>query len=183
MTLISKGKNIDTAPIRRLFVQGEKRASSITFIIDSCCGGIDLSDCVFTVRGLNRNGEFAESYLTADELPDGKIALEWLPDSKFTAVDGELSLELRAYRATPEYGDDTGLMLKYIMPPITVRKSPNGTNCALPDSITQSLEAVSNAVASGIAAIGGGIAIKAVTAAEYEASPHEENILYVITEE
>ncbi len=206
MEIYAKGKNIPSFPFGGLLVQGEKLADTITFVLDRYYDGKDMAECSFLLRGVNENNEEAQQSLSAELMGEDKLSLEWSVSEYFTAVAGNLSLELRAVRMS---GDVEELVLKYTMQPINVASSPSGENTPLPDTSEQLLNEISSAVSEGIDTIEQCVAefnldevdarldameekteiylarpeVIPVTQSEYDSITHKQNALYVIVKE
>lgn len=204
MLIVSDGKNIDTLPFQNLFVQGEKLSEKVTFRIPRFYNEKDLLPCIFLIKGVNSKNETAEQILAVSN-KISSLELEWNVSSLFTAAAGELKLEIQALTS-----DSEGLKyaLKYILPPIYVRESVNGSeNIPVPDLTEQSISQINAAVSEGINSINkiisdfdiswienrfdsvesdienlnSEIKIKALSESEYNAmQSHSENVVYLI---
>ena len=116
MNIYAKGKNIQTYSFGRLFIQGEKIAEEINIFIRRFYNGWDMSGYTFTITGKTEGNEPVSQQLTPWQEGDN-IKLIWRVLSSFTAVSGELSLELKAVGSDPER------IIKFNMPPVYVRKA------------------------------------------------------------
>ena len=206
MKIYAKGKSIPTYQFRDLFVQGEKMAEVITFVLDRYYSGHDMMDCNFVIRGLTEEGWEAEQVLRTVAGEDNTVLAAWSVSDLFTLNAGTLRLELRASRMD---GDTAELIVKYAMEPVNVAPTINGKNGALPDAAEQAVSAVAAAVDGALITMEQTIErydlehtgqrldrIEADTAVylarpevipmtrqEYADSVHKENSLYVIVEE
>lgn len=203
MEVYAKGKNIPTYQFGKLFIQGEKFADTINFILDRTYNGTDLAECSFCIKGLTSEHWEVEQILPYIQLiGSDKIRLEWRVSDDFTFNYGELQLELRA-----SMGE--AVIIKYDMPPVCVKPAVNGRNSPLPETVEQAVSQITNAAAQGLAQIQQLIdsfdletvsarldrieedtatylarpEVIAMTRSEYEAAVHKPNSLYVITEE
>lgn len=206
MEIYAKGKNIASFPFAGLFVQGEKLADTITFMVDRYYGNKDMAECAFLIRGVNENNEEAQQAIVPQLIGD-MLALEWSVSEYFTAAAGKLDLELRAVRQSDDGEDE--LVLKYTMQPVYVAPSPSGENTPLPDTSEQLLNEISTAVNEGLEQIELRIAsfdlseveerldsmeekteifmarpeVIPVTQSEYNALTQKQDALYVIVKE
>jgi len=202
MLIVADGKNIDTLPFQNLFVQGEKSSERITFRIPRHYNDKDLLKCIFIIKGVNEKNEIAEQVLTASDY-ESYLELEWNVSSAFTTAPGKLFLEIQALTSE---NDNLTYALKYILPPVYVRESPDGENIPAPDIKEQVISEINSAVSGGITLINqkiesfdtseienrldsaetaitslnSEIKIKAVTISEYDTKPHSDNIVYLI---
>ena len=203
MKVTANGKNIPTHAFGELFIQGEKLADTIEFVVDRYYGGSDLGGCTFCIRGLTEDGwELNQTLLPV--ILDNEIHLSWRVSDNFTGRAGKLRLELRASR-TGENEEEL-LILKYRMPPVTVAPTIAGPNGPVPETAEQAVSQINEAVAEGLEALieeqesfdldevrarldamDAAIAVFLarpevipMTAAEYASSVHKENALYVI---
>ena len=202
MTIISDGKNIDTLPFKNLFVQGEKLSEKITFRIPRYYKDTDLLPCIFIIKGVNEKNEVAEQVLAVSN-KISSLELEWNVASIFTNVSGKLNLEIQALISN---GGELSYSLKYILPPVYVRESPNGENIPVPDVKEQTISEINSAVSAGLSEINqkiesfdtavienrlnavessvntleSQIKIQSLTLSEYNTESHSDNILYVI---
>ncbi|MCI1269636.1 MAG: hypothetical protein LKG21_07035 [Ruminococcus sp.] len=209
MLIVANGKNINSFPFRNILTQGEKSSESITFVIDRFYNGFDLYLCSFLIKGVNKNNEEAEQGLTFSAISADKLSLEWNISDAFTAADGELRLELRAVMLSESVPQSQVLILKYIIPPIFVRESPNGSNAPVPSSVDQALSSITSAVSGGLSKIQALIdsfdisavllrldnmdaslaqllarpRVQPITKAQYDSQSHEPNVLYIIVRE
>ncbi len=202
MTIVSDGKNIDTLPFKNLFVQGERLSEKITFRIPRYYNDKDLLPCTFVIKGVNERNEMAEQVLAVSN-KISSLDLEWNVASIFTAYPGKLNLEIQALISgggTLEYS------LKYILPPIYVRESPQGENVPVADIKEQAISEINAVISDGLNSINSAvescdisemnkrisdveksveflesqIKIKALTFQEYNTETHSNDILYVI---
>ena len=206
MTVYAKGKSIPTYQFRDLFVQGEKFAEDIVFILDRYQGGNDLADCDLAIRGLTEEGWETQQVLSARPGEDGTIAVPWSVGDLFTLNAGKLRLELRASRME---GDVSAVVVKFLMEPVNVAPTINGRNGALPDAAEQAVSTINAAVSQALTEMADTVErydlehtgqrldrIEADTAVylarpevipmtreEYASSVHKANALYVIVEE
>ncbi len=202
MLIVADGKNIDTLPFQNLFVQGEKLSEQIIFRIARHYYERDLLNCVFIIKAVNEKNEISEQVLKVINR-ESHIDLKWNVSSLFTAVSGKLNLEIQALDST--FGDEK-YVLKYILPPVYVRKAVTGDNVPAPDLKEQAIEEINTAVSDGLNNIDNkiqsfdtsgfenrldnlansvqgleeGIKIMALTLDEYNLIIHHDDILYVI---
>lgn len=206
MKVTANGKNIPTHSFGELFIQGEKLADTIEFVIDRSYCGTDLSGCTFCIRGLTEDGwELNQTLLPV--VLDDRIHLSWRVSDNFTNRSGRLRLELRASRTGEN--DEELLVLKYHMPPVNVAPTIAGPNGPVPETAEQAVSQINDAVAEGLSelsdmqesfdldevmarldAMDEAIAVFLarpevipMTAYEYAHSVHKANALYVITGE
>lgn len=204
MLIISDGKNIDTVAFKNLFVQGEKLSEQIVFRIPRYYNARDLLPSMFTIKGVNEKNETAEQVLVISQLSSSYIDLEWNVTSMFTAAAGKLNLEIQAAASKDGAFD---YILKYILPPVYVRETLNGsTNIPVPDVSEQIINEINAAAAEGLSSINQAIEsfdttavenrldnaeaamrilnseikIKVMSFSEYNSEAHSDNILYVI---
>ncbi|MBR6985221.1 MAG: hypothetical protein IKH75_17150 [Ruminococcus sp.] len=203
MEVYANGKNIPSYQFGDLFVQGEKFADTINFVIDRTYNGIDLVNCSFCIKGLTSENWEVEQVLPYMQLiGSNKISLAWNVSDNFTFNSGTLQLEIRA-----SMGD--AVIIKYSMPPVQVKPAVNGKNGPLPETVEQAVSQITEATAAGLARLQQLMdefdldtvsarldrieeetatylarpEVIAMTRSEYEAAQHKENSLYVITEE
>lgn len=202
MTIVSDGKNIDTLPFQNLFVQGEKLSEKITFRIPRYYNDKDLLPCIFIIKGVNEKNEVAEQVLAVSN-KISSLELEWNVASIFTSASGKLKLEIQALISN---GGELSYSLKYILPPVYVKESPNGENIPVPDVKEQTISEINSVVSAGLSEINqkiesfdttefdnrldtvesslnnleSQIRIEAMTLSEYNTESHSDNILYVI---
>ena len=202
MIIVSDGKNIDTLPFQNLFVQGEKLSEKITFRIPRYYNDKDLLPCIFIIKGVNEKNEVAEQVLAVSN-KISSLELEWNVASIFTSASGKLKLEIQALISN---GGELSYSLKYILPPVYVKESPNGENIPIPDVKEQTISEINSAVSAGLSEINqkiesfdttefdnrldtvesslnnleSQIRIEAMTLSEYNTESHSDNILYVI---
>ena len=205
MELIAQGKNIPTYPIGSLFIQGESYADTIYIVVDRFYNGWDLSECSFVIKGETESGEIVTSVLLF-ETQDDKLRLEWAVTGLFTQNSGKLMLEITASMVK------NGMLrciVRYDMPPVKIKPALTGTNEVIPDTAEQTISQVNQAAADGLAEIRAEIdafdidsvsrrldimeeacmtflarpEVIAVTQAEYDASEHKQDSLYIIIEE
>lgn len=202
MLIVADGKNIDTLPFQNLFVQGEKLSEQIIFRIPKYYYERDLLNCVFIIKAVNEKNEVAEQVLKVINR-ESHIDLKWNVSSLFTMASGKLNLEIQALDST--FGDEK-YVLKYILPPVYVRKAVTGDNIPSPDLKEQVIEEINTAVSDGlnnidnkiqsfdtsaienrienlennVKSLGEGIKIMALTSDEYNLIIHRDDILYVI---
>lgn len=205
MKIYAKGKTIPTYQFSRLFVQGERCAELITFVLDRYHSGTDLMTCDFVIRGSTEEDWEALQGLTK-ELSEDKILLDWWVSDLFTLNAGKLELELRASRTSQDVEE---IVIKFPMEPVNVLPAVSGKNGALPDTAEQAVTAIAAAVDQALTQMDETIErydlehtgqrldqIEADTAVylarpevipmtrqEYARSPHKANALYVIIDE
>ena len=151
MRINANGKNIPTHAFGELFVQGEKMAEVIEFVIDRFYNGTDLGLCTFCIRGLTDDGYESEQALLP-MVTDEEIELCWRVSDSFTVSPGKLRLELRANRTDSLSGEDM-LVVKYRMPPVNVAPTVAGTNGPVPETAEQAVSQINNAVSEGLNAL------------------------------
>lgn len=205
MKVYAEGKNISSHSFSGLFTKGERFADTIIFLVGRTYKGVDMTKCSFMIRGVNSEGGEIQQILTP-MVQGMHIALNWCVSDYFTAVAGELQLELRASK-TADNGEE--FIVKFTMAPVIVKDSPTGTNTVVPDTAEQALSAVSEAVSEGISQIQQTIdsfdasaiearldsmdanievflarpEVIAVTKEQYDTIEHKANALYVIVKE
>ncbi len=206
MEVFAKGKNIPTYAFGNLFVQGENFADTICFVIDRYYNGRDLMDCSFIIRGVTEENWEVDQILFG-EADDEKIRLEWSVSNEFTHNSGTLSLELSA-SVQNEYGDEY-TVIKFDMPPVSVKPTINGKNGPLPETAEQLKNEITEAASDGLEKIQQEIAefdlaavesrldkmeedtavylarpeVVILTKNQYDSITHEDSVLYVIVEE
>ncbi len=121
MEIIANGKNIPTYEFGDLFIQGEKLADTIVFVVDRIHNGYDLADHSFVISGVTAAGYWAVQALEK-EVETERIKLIWPVSADFTADAGQLEL---CMTASPEYGEITHV-IRYAMQPVNVRPFPVG---------------------------------------------------------
>lgn len=131
MLLTAHNKYIDTACLSGLFTQGEKYSDKIYFLIDRVNNDVDLTDCAFTIRAVNENGNMTDSVL-GKLVQESDILLTWEISEYITACAGTLNLEIIGIK-----GD--AVIIKYKMKPISIRKSILGEGLPEPDIIEKKL--------------------------------------------
>lgn len=131
MLLTAHNKYIDTACLSGLFTQGEKYSDRIYFSVDRVNNDVDLTDCAFTIRAVNENGNMADSVLEKS-VQESYILLTWDVSEYITACAGSLHLEIIGIK-----GD--AVIIKYKMKPINIRKSILGEGLPEPDVIEKKL--------------------------------------------
>ena len=204
MEIYAKGKNIPTYDFGDLFIQGERFAVTIVFVVDRVYSGIDLAGCAFIMSGVTSEGWQAVQALSK-EIGEDKIRLTWNVSEDFTLNSGQLRLSLRA---SEEYGSEDHIV-KYSMQPVNVLPVPNGRNGPLPETAEQLISQINEAAAAGLESIQEEIdafdleAVEArldqieadtatylarpevipMTQEEYDRTVHKQNSLYVIIEE
>lgn len=131
MLITAHNKYIDTACLSGLFTQGEKYSDKIYFLIDRVNNDVDLTDCAFTIRAVNENGNMTDSALEKS-VQELNILLVWEVSEYITACAGSLHLEIIGIK-----GD--AVIIKYKMKPINIRKSILGEGLPEPDVIERKL--------------------------------------------
>lgn len=156
MILKAIGKYIDTLPIADLLSQDEALTETIVFEVDRFYKGEDLSVYTFMMRGITESGGETESELTV-EVQDTVLHLCWQVGPLFTTEAGSLSLDLFAFRYTDETADRAetppDYILRYQLPPVTVRGLPDSDAVLESRSYTAFLLEVKAAANDAIAAI------------------------------
>ena len=207
MQITANGKNIDTHLIKNLLIQGEKLSETVTFTVNRCYNGNDLSLCSFFIRGVTDKNEEAQQGLIT-QISEEKITLIWKISEFFTATAGTLRLEIRAVLLS-ETDESETLVLKYDMPPIFIKPSPVGSNTPMPSTTEQAINSIAAAVSDGLNEIHSLIdsfdtesfskrldeidsalkellsrpVIKPITENKYKTTEHEDNVLYIIVKE
>lgn len=205
MRVYANGKNISTHSFGNVFVQGERYANSIVFVLERTYEGIDLLDCDFSIRGVNEAGGECQQILSPVS-DKANVLLFWSVNEYFTAVAGKLELELRA-SFTAENGEEC--VLKYQMAPVTVSPSPEGSDAVIPDTSEQIISQINAAASEGVKQIQQAIEsfdteaieerldnmdsnievflarpeVIPVTREQYDSTEHKKNALYVIVKE
>ncbi|MGN0580358.1 MAG: hypothetical protein ACI4JE_05745 [Ruminococcus sp.] len=176
MEIFADGKNIPTYAFSGLFRQGEKFADTITIITERFYGGNDLSHCSFLMRGINENGGEAQQVIVPD-ISDYSLIFSWNVSESFTAVSGELKLELRA--SVTDSGGESRLILKFGMEPVFVAESPKGENLPIPDAAEQIISEIADAASSALEKISDSSAQAAadITSAAASGKAQIENII------
>lgn len=134
MIIYAKDKNIPTYALSGLLTQGEKYSDTIIFSAERFYDGKDLYGCSFIIRGVGGSSLEAVQPLVCSLAAEDRLELEWRVSDFFTAVAGELELEITASRITD---GETELVLKYNMAPIKINPSPAGENAVVPDTAEQ----------------------------------------------
>lgn len=202
MEIRAEGKNIPTYQFGSIFIQGEQFAEVIYFTVDRFVNDYDLSGASFCMRGLTEDGWEIQQELHITDTGEDTLRLRWRVNGNFTLNSGKLSLELRADM-------DDYLIMKYDMQPVTVKETINGQNGPLPETAEQVIQAINEASAAGLEQIQSEIdsfdlttveeqletiveqaeilisrpEVIPMTRSEYIAAVHQQNTLYVITEE
>lgn len=130
MTITAHNKYIDTACLSGLFTQGEKYSDKIYFSVDRVNNDVDLTDCKFTLRAVNENGNMTDSTLDKS-VQESNILLTWEVSEYITARAGALHLEIIGIKGE-------SIIIKYKMKPITIRNSILGEGLPEPDVIEKS---------------------------------------------
>lgn len=131
MTITAHNKYIDTACLSGLFTQGEKYSDKIYFSVDRVNNDVDLTDCKFTLRAVNENGNMTDSTLDKS-VQESNILLTWEVSEYITARAGALHLEIIGIKGE-------SIIIKYKMKPITIRNSILGEGLPEPDVIEKKL--------------------------------------------
>lgn len=134
MKIYAREKNIPTYALSGLLTQGEKFSDTVVFSVDRFYDGKDLYGCSFVIRAVGESSFEAVAPLSSSVAEGDRIELEWRVSDFFTAVAGELELEITASKITD---GETELVLKYNMAPIKVNPSPAGENAVVPDTAEQ----------------------------------------------
>jgi hypothetical protein len=150
MIIYAEGKNIPTYAFGELFTQGEHCADTITFLIGRTYNGFDLMECDFAMRGLTSGGYEVQQDLTPTASEGDMISLDWSVADTFTLNSGELQLELRVSKVVD---GESQLVIKFIMQPVYVRPTPNGSNGPLPETAEQAVSLISAAASAGRQAV------------------------------
>jgi hypothetical protein len=142
ITLKAKDKTISTAPITHLLNQGEHKADTIFLQLPVSYKGLDISDCVFIMRGVSESGNTAEQILPKT-LANTRLILQWDVENTFTAEAGKLELELRGvFISNDGMGGNEPLetlVIKYVLEPVYVHGTKKGIAPASTDIIEQAL--------------------------------------------
>lgn len=131
MTITAHNKYIDTACLSGLFTQGEKYSDKIYFSVDRVNNDVDLTDCTFTLRAVNENGNMTDSALYKS-VQESDILLTWEVSEYITACAGALHLEIIGIKGE-------SIIIKYKMKPINIRNSILGEGLPEPDMIEKKL--------------------------------------------
>lgn len=144
MELRVSNKQLITAPIRDMLVQGESGADVFEIVLPRLYGALDLSGFSFKLRGAGEPNTLTEQLLTAR--PDGDaLRLEWPVTADFTALEGTLSLELTAV------SPDGSQVLKFPGGDIRVRPALTGEYAPPADLLQQSLTQMQALAAQAVA--------------------------------
>lgn len=206
MEVFADGKNIPTYSFANLFTQGERMVDSVDIVVDRFYNGTDLGDYSFLMVGITSDGWEVNQSMAMKRTGAEKITLTWRVSENFTANSGKLLLELRAYKVRD--GETTNV-LKYTMPPVWVKPSPDGKNGIVPDTADQLLGSISQATEQGLVSLREKMEafnleevqerldktekatavylarpeVIALTQTEYNNCTHKDNSLYVIIRE
>ncbi|MDE5770506.1 MAG: hypothetical protein K2I06_02590 [Ruminococcus sp.] len=206
MEVFANGKNIPTYSFGNLFTQGERLADTINIIVDRFYNDTDLSNASFLMKGVTEDGWEINQVIASKRADIKKINLKWNVSGDFTINCGNLQLELSAYYPK---NDEINTIIKYSMPSVYVKPSPNGKNAPLPETIEQAVGNIAIATDEGLKAIQEKVdgfdidevkqrldimeannavylarpEVIAVTQKEYDSSEHKKNSLYVIIKE
>ena len=141
------GKKLITAPIKDRIVQGENNADVFVIVLPKNYNGNDLSLFSFRMRAVSKeNDTVAEQMLPLAVTEDG-VELSWAVTSDFTAVDGEIYLELIGV------GADEETTIKFTGAPINVITDVNGTYEPPADVLSQALLEMQNYLAKAQEAV------------------------------
>ena len=134
-------KRFDTAPIARLFTQGENNVDVITLRGAKMYGELDASQLTFILRAVSEKDTLVEQQLTATTDGDD-LVLTWMVTEDFTAVSGLLHLKLR--------GIDTAgnVVLKLGAEPIYIQADIQGDYAPPQDVLTKALNDMRGQVAA-----------------------------------
>ena len=91
-------KFFPTAVLDKLLIVGEKNVDFVEFELDRFYNGIDLSTAVFTL--LANIQTYSVTQILSKAVSDTTITLKWTIDENFTAIQGEMSLEIKAVTDT-----------------------------------------------------------------------------------
>lgn len=156
MILKAIGKYIDTLPIADLLSQDEALTESIVFEVDRFYKEEDLSAYTFILRGITESGGETQTELQTEAL-DTVLRLRWQVGALFTTEAGTLSLDLFACRYADEAADKSEVppdyILRYQLPPVTVRGLPDGDAILDSSSYTAFLMEIKAAANDAIASI------------------------------
>ena len=134
MDIFAKGKNIPTYSFGNLFVQGEKFADTINFLLGRFYNNSDISGYDFMIVGVNEDGYEANQVIMPEVIDDNTVKIRWRVSEDFTARSGKLRLELRAFEETDGV---INTVIKYDMSPVNVKPTIDGKNEPLPDTNEQ----------------------------------------------
>lgn len=122
MQLTVANKKIDTSPIKNLIVQGEINADVIPIVVPKTYGTLDLSTLAWVMRAVSEKNTLVEGACTATADGDN-LNIGWTVSAPFTAVDGNIKLELCGASGTDTIikltGDDI-----YVKPKASGEYSP-----------------------------------------------------------
>lgn len=206
MEVFAKGKNIPTYSFGNLFTQGERSADTINIVVDRFYNDTDLSSCSFLMTGLTEDGWEVNQVIGSRRATADKVYLKWNVSGDFTINSGKLKLELRVYYSE---NDEIHTIIKYNMPDVYVKPSPNGKNGLLPETCEQAVGNITFATDEGLKAIQEKIdgfdidevkkrldimevnnsvylarpEVIALTQKQYDSCEHKKNSLYVIIKE
>lgn len=140
MEVFANGKNIPTYSFGNLFIQGEKFADTLIISLERFHNNSDISGYKFMVAGLTEDDYEINQVIMPESIGEEYIRLKWNVSGDFTARAGKLRLELRAMEETD------GIMntvIKYDMPPVSVKPTIEGKNEPLPDTNEQFINSIS----------------------------------------
>ena len=128
------------------------------------------------MRGINENGGEAQQVIVPD-ISDYSLIFSWNVSESFTAVSGELKLELRA--SVTDSGGESRLILKFGMEPVFVAESPKGENLPIPDAAEQIISEIAGVASSALEKISDSSAQAAadITSAAASGKAQIENII------
>jgi hypothetical protein len=122
MQLNVTGKHIDTSPAKNLLVQGEENADIIPIVVPKVYGALNLSTLTWVMRAVSEKNTLVEGTCTATADGDN-LNISWVVSAPFTAVDGNIKLELCGTSGTDTIikltGDDI-----YVKPKATGEYTP-----------------------------------------------------------
>lgn len=137
MEVFSTGKNIPTYSFGNLFIQGEKFADTIIFLLERFYNNSDIAKYNFMVVGLNEDSYEINQVIIPESTDEKFIKLKWNVSGDFTAQAGKLRLELRACE------ENGNVIIKYDMPAINVKPAIKGINESLPETNEQFINSIS----------------------------------------
>ncbi len=126
--LKAMGKFIDTLPLRNLFSQEERYADTVEIEVDRFYNDYDLAHFRFMMRGVTESGGETETRVRLVQSTGTTLKLAWDVEPEFTAEAGALSLDLFAYKyedGTDPQTDPPDYLVRYQLPPVTVRGLPD----------------------------------------------------------
>ncbi len=133
MNLDINRKKIDTGPIKQLMIQGEIDADVITFKLPSEYDGMDITGLTYVLRAVSRKETMTEQALLKSVEGDF-LYLTWTVTADFTAVSGEIQLELRGF------DEEESIVIKFTGDPVFVAPEIGGEQIPEPAAINAAID-------------------------------------------